>query len=102
MERSGVYEIRLAKAAVRQLRELGPPDVERVRQALTRQAGQSAGSSGSRGSKSLKSIRGRHDRFFRLRVGELRILFDLLDSERVLLVHAIVNRRDLERWLRGR
>jgi hypothetical protein len=29
-------------------------------------------------------------------------MFDLLDDKRVLLVHAIVNRRDLERWLRGR
>jgi len=50
----------------------------------------------------LKSIRGRQDRFFRLRVGEQSIMFDLLDDERVLLVHAIVNRRDLERWLRRR
>lgn len=29
-------------------------------------------------------------------------MFDLLDDEHVLLVHAIVNRRDLERWLRNR
>jgi hypothetical protein len=29
-------------------------------------------------------------------------VFDLLDDERILLVHAIVNRRDLERWLRNR
>ena len=99
---SDAYEIRLAKAAVEQLRELNPTDGERVRNALRRQSNQSAGASGSRGGKSLKSIRGRHDRFFRLRVGELRIMFDLLDEERVLLVHAIVNRRDLERWLRTR
>lgn len=29
-------------------------------------------------------------------------MFDLLDDEHVLLVHAIVNRRDLEQWLRSR
>lgn len=99
---SARYEIRLAKTAVKQLQGLSPADGERVRKALRRQASQSASSPGFRGGKSLKSIRGRHDRFFRLRVGELRIVFDLLDDERVLLVHAIVNRSDLERWIRGR
>jgi hypothetical protein len=29
-------------------------------------------------------------------------MFDLLDDESVLVVLGIVNRRDLERWLRGR
>jgi hypothetical protein len=29
-------------------------------------------------------------------------MFDRLDDEHLLLVHAIINRRDLERWLRGR
>ncbi len=99
---SDEYAIRLTKAAVKQLQELGATDSRRIRKALRTQASQSASSSGTRGAKSLKSIRGRHDRFFRLRVGEQRIMFDLLDDERVLLVHAIVNRRDLERWLRRR
>jgi mRNA-degrading endonuclease RelE of RelBE toxin-antitoxin system len=102
MSSPDAYEIRLAKAALKQLRELSAADAQRVRSALREQASRSASSSGARGGKSLKSIRGRHDRFFRLRAGELRVMFDLLDSERVLLVHAIVNRRDLERWLRGR
>lgn len=102
MASSAAYEIRLTKAAVKQLRGLDEADVQRVRKALRHQAGQSARSSGARGGKSLKSIRGRRDRFFRLRVGELRIMFDLLEDERVLLVHAIVNRGDLERWLRSR
>lgn len=99
---SSRYEIRLAKAAVKQLRGLDSADQKRVRKALTRQADVSGDSPGSRGGKLLKSIRGRHDRFFRLRVGELRIMFDIVEDERTLLIHAIVNRRDLERWLRGR
>jgi mRNA-degrading endonuclease RelE of RelBE toxin-antitoxin system len=102
MTSSGEYEIRLTKAAGKQLRELSGTDGRRIRKALREQASQSASSSGARGGKSSKSIRGRHDRFFRLRVGELRIMFDLLEGERILLVHAIVNRRDLERWLRNR
>lgn len=99
---SDAYEIRLTKAAVKQLRDLSATDGQRVRRALRDQASQSGSPSSTRGGKSLKSIRGRNDRFFRLRVGELRIMFDLLDDKRVLLVHAIVNRRDLERWLRQR
>lgn len=102
MSSSDGYEIRLTKAAVKQLRDLSAADDQRARKALRDQASQSGNASGTRGGKSLKSIRGRNDRFFRLRVGELRIMFDLLDDKRVLLVHAIVNRRDLERWLRQR
>jgi mRNA-degrading endonuclease RelE of RelBE toxin-antitoxin system len=102
MTPSSPYRVRLSKAAVKQFRGLDPADAERTRKALTQQAIRSADLPGSRGGKSLKSVRGRHDRFFRLRIGELRVMFDLLDDERVLLVHGIVNRRDLERWLRSR
>ena len=38
----------------------------------------------------------------RLRVGDYRVMNDVLDAERVLLVLGIVQRRDLEHWLRGR
>ena len=95
------YEIRLLPAAVRQLRSLDEEEAQRVRSELLGQAVRSA-SPGSRGGKSLKAIRGRHDRFFRLRIGELRVVFDLVQEERVLRVHGIVRRRDLDRWLRGR
>jgi mRNA-degrading endonuclease RelE of RelBE toxin-antitoxin system len=95
------YEIRLLPAAIRQLRGLDEKEGERVRSSLVEQAMRSA-SPGSRGGKSLKTILGRHDRFLRLRVGDLRVVFDLVREERVLRVHGIVNRRDLDRWLRGR
>jgi len=95
------YEVRLLPAAIRQLRNLGDEEGQRVRASLTEQAARST-SPGSRGGKSLKTIRGRHDRFHRLPVGELRVVFDLIREERVLRVHGIVNRRDLDRWLRGR
>jgi len=38
----------------------------------------------------------------RLRVGDLRVMFDLIPEDRVLLVLAIVNRSELEAWLRRR
>lgn len=69
---------------------------------MKRQAAKSGLSAGSRGGKSLKQIRGRHGSFYRLRVGDLRIVFELNHDDRVMLVLAVVNRRDLERWLRTR
>jgi mRNA-degrading endonuclease RelE of RelBE toxin-antitoxin system len=54
------------------------------------------------GGKAVKTIRGARDSFHRLRVGEYRVMFDVLDEDRVLLVLGIVHRGDLERWLRNR
>ncbi len=52
--------------------------------------------------KRVKTIRGAADSFHRLRVGDHRIMFDVIDADRVVLVLGIVHRRDLERWLRSR
>jgi mRNA-degrading endonuclease RelE of RelBE toxin-antitoxin system len=57
---------------------------------------------GWRGGKAVKTIRGTSDEFHRLRVGDYRVMYDVLDEERVILVMGIVHRGDLERWLRGR
>jgi mRNA interferase RelE/StbE len=96
------YEVHLASAAVRQYRKLPARAQSSIRQALSRVAEQAGrGSTGSRGGKAPKVIQGRRDRFFRLRVGDYRVMFDLIDEDRVLLVLGIVHRRDLERWLRG-
>lgn len=54
------------------------------------------------GGKTVKSIRGTHDSFHRLRVGDQRVMYDIIPSDGVLLVLGIVHRRDLERWLRNR
>jgi mRNA-degrading endonuclease RelE of RelBE toxin-antitoxin system len=99
---SKAYEVQLGKAAARQLRNLDRAEAARVSDALSRLAIQLGTSSGSRGGNSLKKIRGRHDRFYRLRVDELRVMFELLHENRAVLVHAVVDRRDLDRWLRGR
>lgn len=96
------YQVKLGREAVRQLRKLAKADQVRVRDALITQAAAVTVGDGSRGGKSLKRIRHPRERIFRLRVGELRVVFDLLAEERTLLVLGILNRRDLERWLRGR
>ena len=50
----------------------------------------------------MKTIHGHSDSFHRLRVGDYRVMYDVIDEERVLLVLGIVHRGDLERWLRSR
>lgn len=54
------------------------------------------------GGKSTKTIQGVADSFHRLRVGDYRVMYDVLEDERVILVLGIVHRGDLERWLRNR
>jgi mRNA interferase RelE/StbE len=94
------YQVRVAPEAVKQLRRLDAAQRSRVDRALKRIARPTPSS--SRGGNSLKMIRGRGDRFFRLRVGQLRVIFDVLREDRVIHVIAVLDRRDLERWLRGR
>lgn len=48
--------------------------------------------------KRVKSIRGTEDTFHRLRVGDHRVMYDVIDSDRVTLVLGVVDRADLERW----
>jgi mRNA-degrading endonuclease RelE of RelBE toxin-antitoxin system len=50
----------------------------------------------------VKSIQGMSDPFHRLRVGDHRIMFDVIDEDRAILVLGVVHRGDLERWLRNR
>ena len=49
----------------------------------------------------MKTIRGAADSFHRLRVGDYRVMFDVISEDRVVLVLGIVHRGDLELWLSG-
>ena len=79
-----------------------PEDVRpRLREALEGLAEQAA--AGKRiGGKKVKTIQDLSDSFHRLRVGDYRVMYDLIPEDRVLLVLGIVHRGDLERWLRNR
>jgi len=37
-----------------------------------------------------------------LRIGDHRVMYDVIDADHVILVLGIVDRADLERWLRSR
>ncbi len=50
--------------------------------------------------KLVKAIQGTKDQFLRMRVGDYRIMYEVLDAERVVLILGILQRKDLEQWLR--
>ena len=50
----------------------------------------------------MKTIRGVADSFHRLRAGDYRVMYDVIEEDRVVLVLGVVHRTELERWLRNR
>ena len=50
----------------------------------------------------MKTIRGADGTFHRLRIGDYRVMYDVIDADHAVLVLGIVDRADLERWLRSR
>jgi mRNA interferase RelE/StbE len=79
-----------------------PPDLrKRMRSALEKLA-RDVTSPGRVGGKGVKTIQGTRDSFHRLRVGDYRIVYDVIEDESTLLVLGIVHRSDLERWIRNR
>lgn len=92
--------MRLAPTAGRVYKKLPGPQRERIRSSLEQLAA-AAGTTRIRG-KRVKTIRGQSDTFHRLRVGDYRVMYDVITDDRVLLVLGIVHRSDLERWLRSR
>ena len=95
------YQVRLAPSAVAAISKVSPELRNRIIRALRTQAANAAGH-GPIGGKRVKTIHGTQDSFERLRVGDYRVMFDLIHGDRVLLVLGIVHRRDLERWIRNR
>lgn len=93
--------MRLAPTAARAFEKLAAPVRGRIQTSLEQLAEAAAGT-GRIGGKRVKTLRGQADSFHRLRVGDYRIMYDLIAEDRVLLVLGIVHRGDLERWLRTR
>jgi mRNA interferase RelE/StbE len=86
---------------LRQFKKLGRADRDRIRRALERLA-HDVVRPGRVSGKSVKTIRGTDDSFHRLRIGDYRVMYDVIDTDEVILVLGIVDRADLERWLRNR
>jgi mRNA interferase RelE/StbE len=81
------YQVRLAPAAVRQLRELDPPGRRRVQAAIDLLAENPR----PPGARQLVGGAGE----WRVRTGDFRIIYDIRDEELLVLVVKVGHRRDV-------
>ncbi len=81
------YEVRLAPAAVRQLRTLDPPGRRRVQAAIDLLAEEPR----PPGARQLVGGAGE----WRVRTGDFRIIYDIRDGELLVLVIEVDHRRDV-------
>ena len=81
------YEVRLAPAAVRQLRKLDPPGRRRVQAAIDLLAEEPR----PPGARQLVGGAGE----WRVRTGDFRIIYDIRDGELLVLVVKVGHRRDV-------
>ncbi len=81
------YEVRLAPAAVRQLRELDPPGRRRVQAAIDLLAEEPR----PPGARQLVGGAGE----WRVRTGDFRIIYDIRDGELLVLVIKVGHWRDV-------
>lgn len=89
------YRVELSRQATRTYERLPATDRTRVTKALDALERDPR----PRG-KHIKAIQGTRDAFLRYRVGDYRLLYEILDTEHLVLVAAIVARKDLENWIR--
>lgn len=89
------YRVELSRQATRTYQRLPAADRARVAKALDALEGHPRPHG-----KQVKAIQGTRDAFLRYRVGDLRLLYEIDDTEHLVLVAAIVARRDLEAWIR--
>ena len=81
------YEVRLAPAAVRQLRKLDPPGRRRVQAAIDLLAEEPR----PPGARQLVGGAGE----WRVRTGDFRIIYDIRDGELLVLVIKVDHQRDV-------
>ncbi len=81
------YQVRLAPAAVRQLRKLDPPGRRRVQAAIDLLAEEPR----PPGARQLVGGAGE----WRVRTGDFRIIYDICDEELLVLVIKVGHRRDV-------
>ena len=82
--------VRLLDAAVRDLARLDKPDARRVVERISWLAS-------NHDTIRLEALSGNLAGLYKLRVGDYRVIYEMLDAEQILLVHAIGHRRDIYR-----
>lgn len=82
--------VRLLDAAVRDLARLDKPGGRRVVKRVNWLAS-------NHDTIRLEALSGTLAGFYRLRVGDIRVIYETLDAEQILIVHAIGHRREIYR-----
>jgi mRNA interferase RelE/StbE len=81
---------RLLDAAARDLARLDKPDARRVVERISWLAS-------NHDTIRPEALSGNLAGFYKLRVGDFRVIYEILDAEQILLVHAIGHRREIYR-----
>ncbi len=89
------FRVELSRQATRVFERLPAADRARVAKALDAIEREPR----PRG-RQVKAIQGTRDAFLRYRVGDCRLLDEILDADHLVLVAGIVARKDLEGWIR--
>lgn len=84
------FRARLLDAAVRDLARLDRPEARRIVQRISWLASNLSTIRPEALSGSLAGL-------YKLRVGDYRVIYEILDAEQILLVHAVGHRRDIYR-----
>lgn len=85
-----IYKIHFTKRSEKELKKLDPQLKKKL---LTKIKHLSK----ERTSYNLKPLKGKNVAQFRLRVGDYRVLYDVYDSEKTVLILAVGHRRDIYR-----
>jgi mRNA interferase RelE/StbE len=89
------YRVEVSRSAARTFERAPRPERRRLEQAIDALARNPRPPR-----KLVKAIQGSKDQFLRMRVGDYRLMHEIQDADHVVLILGIVQRNDLEQWLR--
>jgi mRNA interferase RelE/StbE len=85
-----MYRVRLLDAASKDLAKLDKPVARRILERVHRVAENLTDSD-------LEALTGDFEGLFKLRVGDYRIIYELIHGEQLIMIHAIGHRREIYR-----
>ncbi len=89
------FRVELARSAARAFERAPRPERRRLERAID-----SLSRNPRPAGKLVKAIQGTKDAFLRMRVGDYRVMYEVAEADRVVLILGIIQRKDLEQWLR--
>ena len=92
-----MWRVELASQAAGTLRKLRGDERERVMKAIG-----GLQSDPRPPGKHVKALEGTPEPLLRYRVGDRRIVYEVIDAKQVVVIRGIVARKDLDKWLRSK